>query len=619
MKKAYRWLALGLSSVMTMGLLAACGGDKDTVDNTDEGSNGQTETIVRVEDTRGLNAFEYTRANMTAYDREGRFASAGDLYNGNDVGVFYHTWHGAHETQGTVLNITECLEENPYYMTDDYLENAGAFHYWGEPLYGYYQSTDPWIVTRHIELLMAMEVDFIAYDYTNNTQYDQATKLIFETLQKYYDQGFTNVPKVVFYTFTNSANIICDLYKRYYANGLYRDLWYQPNGKPLIVGLSDDGKILSQNVDLYEELKTDFFDFRETQWPNSMTVENLEIGFPWMNWSYPQKNYNGMMNVSLAQHPGAKMSYEEMMNYGRGYDWTKLRNYTQNADLGTNYEGQWASVFNNNADSSNKYVNQVLVTGFNEWMAQKLNDGNEAYFVDTFSQEYSRDIEMMKGGYEDNFVIQTLTNTRKFKYTDAKHYLYPLNTISLADPTAEQWASVTSVYKDMVGDAMARDYDDAFWTTKYVDNSNRNDIATVRVTHDTEYLYVRVETDKKITDYNGTDQNWMNLLIATEQSNENAFGGFQFIINRTPNADGTTTVERSVGGYNWQSAGTANYAVVDNAITYAIPLSALGLTADTCHVRIKACDNVTKYDDIMDYYVSGDSAPIGRFAYEYGY
>ncbi len=618
MKKTGRWIALALSSVMTLGVITACG-DNTGAGDGDNGSNEQPEEIVRVEDTRDLNAFEYTRANMTAYDREGRFASAGDVYNGNDVGVFYHTWHGSHETPGKVLDITKCLEENPYYLTDDYLENTQAFHYWGEPLYGYYCSADPWVVTRHIELLMAMEVDFIAYDYTNNVQYDNETRLIFETLQKYYDQGFTNVPKVVFYTFTGSANIICDLYKRYYKDGYYSDLWYKPNGKPLIVGLSEDGQIAQSNTDLYEMLKTDFFDFRETQWPNSMTVENLEIGFPWMNWVYPQKNYNGMMSVSLAQHPGAKMSYGEMMNNGRGYDWKKMRNYTKNKDLGTNYEGQWETVFKNNADSSKKYVNQVLVTGFNEWMAQKLNDGNEAFFVDTFSQEYSRDIEMMKGGYEDNYVIQTLTNNRKFKYSTAKHYIYPTNTISLAEVSADQWSGVQSVYKDMVGDAMARNYQDAFWTTTYVDNSNRNDIATVRVTHDNNNLYVRVETDKAITAYNGTDKNWMNLLISTEQNNENAFGGFQYVVNRTPNADGTTSIEKSTGGYNWQSAGSANYVVVDNAITYSIPLAALGLTADTCHVRIKACDNVTKYDDIMDYYVSGDSAPIGRFAYEYGY
>ncbi len=611
MKKSLKVFATALSAVLIFGTTAC--GDKDN--DSDNGSN----EIKRVEDTRGLNAFEYTTANMTAFDKTGRFAPAGDVYNGNDVGVFYHTWHGVHETAGKVLNITELLEENPDYLGSDYLEeNQDRFHYWDEPLYGYYCSSDPWVITRHIELMMAMGVDFMAYDYTNNVQYTKEADAIFEILQKYYDQGFTNVPKVVFYTNTGSANVICDLYRRYYKDGLYSDLWYKPNGKPLIVGVAAD-RVSSANKELYDMLKTDFFDFRETQWPNTTTVENLETGFPWMNWVYPQKNYNGMMSVSLAQHPSAKMSYGALTNNGRGYDWDKMRNYSKNTEIGTNYEGQWRTVFENNADSSNVYVNQVLVTGFNEWMAMKISDGDGSFFVDTFSQEYSRDIEMMKGGYDDNYVIQTLINTRKFKYSEAKHYVYPTNTITLADLSLEQWQGVKSVYKDMVGDAMERNYSDAFKTTTYVDTSNRNDIATVRVTHDENNLYIRVETAENITAYNGTDKNWMNLLIATEQDNESSFGGFQYIVNRSPDGNGSTTIEKSKGGYVWENAGTASYAVAENVIVYSIPLSSLGLTAKNCHVRIKACDNVTKYDDIMDYYVSGDCAPIGRFAYEYGY
>lgn len=158
------------------------------------------------------------------------------------------------------------------------------------------------------------------------------------------------------------------------------------------------------------------------------------------------------------------MSNGPLTNNGRGFDYKKMRNYTSNSDKGTNYQGQWETVFENNADSSKKYVDQVLVTGFNEWMAIKLNDGNDSYFVDTFSEEYSRDIEMMKGGYGDNFVVQTLINTRKYKYSEAKHYEYDLKTMPLDNFTAERGKDVKSEYKDPVGDALARDYRDAFST-----------------------------------------------------------------------------------------------------------------------------------------------------------
>ena len=605
MKKPIQWIAAALICA-----IVACSVGCDPKDKPTE----------RVEDTRNLSAFEYTEANLTATDALGRTAPAGDISNGNDVGVFYHTWHGVHETPGKVLDITKIMAENPDYLGSDYLyENADKFHYWGEPLYGYYCSADPWVITRHVELMMAMGIDFLVYDYTNATAYNKEADAIFEVLQNFRDQGF-NVPKVTFYTNTRSADVVCGLYRRYYEKGLYKDLWYAPDGKPLIIGVSEDGLISAQNRELYAMLKEDFFDFRESQWPDSKTtIENLETGFPWMSWQYPQKNFNGMMSVSLAQHPDAKMSNGPLTNNGRGFDYKKMRNYTSNSDKGTNYQGQWETVFENNADSSKKYVDQVLVTGFNEWMAIKLNDGNDSYFVDTFSEEYSRDIEMMKGGYGDNFVVQTLINTRKYKYSEAKHYKYDLKTMPLDDFSAEAWKDVKSEYKDPVGDALARDYRDAFSTTTYVDNSNRNDISSVRIAHDTANLYVRVETAEAVTAYNGTDKNWMNLLIQTENGGENSFAGFQYIVNRSPDGSGKTSVEKSRGGFSWESAGSAQYAVSENVVLYSIPLASLGLTAQNCYIRIKACDNVTKPDDIMDYYVSGDSAPIGRFAYSYGY
>ena len=605
MKKPIRWIAAALICA-----IVACS----------VGCDPKEKPTERIEDTRNLSAFEYTEANLTATDALGRTAPAGDISNGNDVGVFYHTWHGVHETPGKVLDITKIMAENPDYLGSDYLyENADKFHYWGEPLYGYYCSADPWVITRHVELMMAMGIDFLVYDYTNATAYNKEADAIFEVLQNFRDQGF-NVPKVTFYTNTRSADVVCGLYRRYYEKGLYKDLWYAPDGKPLIIGVSEDGLISAQNRELYAMLKEDFFDFRESQWPDGKTtIENLETGFPWMSWQYPQKNFNGMMSVSLAQHPDAKMSNGPLTNNGRGFDYKKMRNYTSNSDKGTNYQGQWETVFENNADSSKKYVDQVLVTGFNEWMAIKLNDGNDSYFVDTFSEEYSRDIEMMKGGYGDNFVVQTLINTRKYKYSEAKHYKYDLKTMPLDDFSAEAWKDVKSEYKDPVGDALARDYRDAFSTTTYVDNSNRNDISSVRIAHDTANLYVRVETAEAVTAYNGTDKNWMNLLIQTENGGENSFAGFQYIVNRSPDGSGKTSVEKSRGGFSWESAGSAQYAVSGNVVLYSIPLASLGLTAQNCYIRIKACDNVTKPDDIMDYYVSGDSAPIGRFAYSYGY
>lgn len=102
----------------------------------------------------------------------------------------------------------------------------------------------------------------------------------------------------------------------------------------------------------------------------------------------------------------------------------------------------------------------------------------------------------------------------------------------LDDFSAEAWKDVKSEYKDPVGDALARDYRDAFSTTTYVDNSNRNDISSVRIAHDTANLYVRVETAEAVTAYNGTDKNWMNLLIQTGKRRRELVCGFP--VHRQP-------------------------------------------------------------------------------------
>ena len=136
------------------------------------------------------------------------------------------------------------------------------------------------------------------------------------------------------------------------------------------------------------------------------------------------------------------------------------------------------------------------------------------------------------------------------------------------------------------------------------------------VASDDKYLYIRVVTAEDITDYNGSDKNWMNLFIRTDKAGNDTFGGFNFVVNRSPDGS-VTSLERSLGGYNFEKVTDVKYKKIGNSVSFEIPLSALGITADGPSVWIKATDNVTNYSDIHDYYVSGDCAPLGRFAYAY--
>jgi len=44
-------------------------------------------------------------------------------------------------------------------------------YYWGEPLYGYYHSTDPWVLRRHAQLLADAGIDTVIFDTTNRKTY----------------------------------------------------------------------------------------------------------------------------------------------------------------------------------------------------------------------------------------------------------------------------------------------------------------------------------------------------------------------------------------------------------------------------------------------------------------
>ena len=251
---------------------------------------------------------------------------------------------------------------------------------------------------------------------------------------------------------------------------------------------------------------------------------------------------------------------------------------------------------------------------------------DEIRFVDNFNAQFSRDMEMDKYYYKDNFYLQLVRNVRKYKYGDVNSEGY-----AWQSKTASSFADfddAEAVYRDYTGDAIERDFygfdiresarEQGPTGTWYSDFSNRNDISLVKVLHDSENVYFYIETLNDIEPY-ASGENWMNILIKTGASDSsNSWEGYDYIINRSPSGN-TASVEKSTGGWNWQSVGSASMTIDGNKMMVTVPLSMLGLTAENFAFEFKVADNVTNYTDIMDYYVTGDSAPIGRLRYSYGY
>ncbi len=605
---------------------------------------------------RNLSAYEFSMASLSATDKFGReIAPMGYLKTDRErfVGLFYWIWIS--NTNYYYHNIFDCTklmstEEgaaafwniDPSNAAYQQLSQIGAFHFTNEPLYGYYNSSDPWVITRHMELFILAGIDFIFLDTSNSLIYDEDIRgsqfegvvkapsyTLLDTMLELYEKGW-DVPKVVFLTNTRSGERVEEIRRAFYDSGKYEALWFKPDGvRPMIIATTEQNDGASDTwgdvnkfvpVSAADQL---YFDVKETQWPNKGSKPN---GFPWISNRAPQTYHeeSKAISVSVAQH--GNLGFTDMIDRNsRGYNY-KEQKVEENWQLGQNFENQWDTVFS--LEEKGTDVTFVNVTGWNEWVGMKFgNLDSKAVMVDNFYGQYTRDIEPDKTLYQDTTLLQLTRNLRKFKYEPAAEtYLWKTKTVR----AFEDFEDVPAVYVDFEGDALARDY----WSFDvkptgpyYTDATDRNDILETRVVHDGTNLYFLVTTKEDVTAYESGD-NWMNILIKTEASTEdNSFAGYNFAVNRAPDGN-TTSVEKSTGGWNWESAGAAELLVEGNRMMITVPLSTLGLSADNVKFSFKVADNVQKPSwfaaedaehDILHYYATGDSAPLGRYSYSYGY
>ena len=165
-----RKLIRKLASVLLgccMALTPLCG----CTPKSDKPSGEQTTDMLR-----GMNAYDFTKASYSTTDRVGRDITPmhkkltdHDRY----VGVFYFMWLGTHETSMGVYDVTKLQKTqagadavlNPSYSLGqkipgtvnaelgypDGMESPTMYVHWtNEPLFGYYNTADVWVITRHL-------------------------------------------------------------------------------------------------------------------------------------------------------------------------------------------------------------------------------------------------------------------------------------------------------------------------------------------------------------------------------------------------------------------------------------------------------------------------------------
>ena len=432
------------------------------------------------------------------------------------------------------------------------------------------------------------------------------------------EQGY-DAPGVVFYTNTNAATMIKNLYQEIYAQNLYPDTWFRIDGKPVMIGPAD------ANID-------DFFTMKINQWPTE--PENHIDAWPWMDGKRPQYIYKdnegnkSAINVSVAQHSStwrfSDSIYDRMdrANLGRSYGEAKLNEKLTDkyydaiaADpelykQGLNFQAQWDVA--HKAD-----VPFVLVTGWNEWIAQRQSTSTEyAHFVDLASVEFSRDIEMMKGGYFDNYYMQLAFNIQKYKGTspiilqDARH---PINVTG----GFEQWDAISVTYTDYVKDCRDRDFN-GYGNQVYTDTTGRNDFTAFKITHDTKNAYFYAETRFDITKPD-TESSWMQLFIDADRNVETGWYGYDYIVNYAAKDEFTTTVAKYNGSdnaFSFEVVGEVSYRVKGNQMMIAVPLELLGIQhCDYMNFHFKWVDSDSRMTTMEQFYTEGDVAPLGRLNY----
>lgn len=529
------------------------------------------------------------------------------------VGIFYWTWHVNH-TDGPNDNTKLIAQAQDGVVP--WPENAAPYH-WGEPELGYYRMTDPFVIRKHASMLVDAGIDAVFFDTTNPpaTWREQYEALCREYTAMRAEGNRT--PAIVFITpFWDPTPVFELLWIDLYQPGLWRDLWFQWEGKPLMMANKDFIK---------DPAKLDFFTYRRPM-PDYWVGPSGPDQWSWLE-VYPQhvfRNSAGeaeQMSVGVAQNalpntPGpAPMSHK---SGAMGRSWHKGAKDTREGavNLGLNFDEQWSRVMEENP----KFV---FVTGWNEWVAGRYMEWSkyteqDAYyprglFVDQYTQEYSRDCEPMHGGHTDNYYYQLASWVRRFKGVRPRPVASGPSSVAIDGDFAE-WAGIAPEYRDTIGDVTHRDHL-GYGAIPYTNDTGRNDFVISKAAYDDTQLYFYAQTREAITPHDG--RNWMVLLLDVDQNASTGWLGYDYAVNTTMNSAEETTI-CSWRDDGWMPVGTAPYRVNGNGFEVALPRSTV------CEVEGKPAfdfhwvDNIAGFTDVSELGVNGDSAPNRRWNYRYG-
>ncbi|MDE6527531.1 MAG: hypothetical protein K2L78_00605, partial [Muribaculaceae bacterium] len=420
------------------------------------------------------------------------------------VGMFYYVWHGEHnDSRKDISVLLQANPDNPDWGPENYM------HWGSKPWLGYYKGGDPYVIAKHIQMLVDAGIDWLFFDCTNANIYSANVQAVISELLNR-DRLGMKYPKLAFMVHSSPAATMTQIYNRFYRNKpQYDKFWYKLDGKPLALAPLDEMSSASDAV-------KDNFTFRNS-WAWRQKQYNLPKEWSWLEY-YPQKpgwankydpvslmtrKMNEQISVSVAQHATTKVG----KSYHSGSQ-PKIDKYgmCKETPRGLYFQEQWQEAIR-------VHPPVVMVTQFNEWIAQRfvIQDASqygdvrpgatakvgETYFVDVYSPEFSRDLEpSAHPSVRDNYYLQLVSNVRK--YRGVHRIPEPVKSFSVAlDGDFSQWDEETVEFRD--------DKEDCVYTSSSVQTPESlkretNDIVRAKVTKDADFYYFYVETMEAISD-----------------------------------------------------------------------------------------------------------------------
>ena len=326
------------------------------------------------------------------------------------------------------------------------------------------------------------------------------------------------------------------------------------------------------------------------------TVEQITVGVA--------QNYNATVNNTAPMSvPGA---------FGRSYHDGHLDTSPDAVRQGFNFAEQWKRALQVDPPF-------VFVTGWNEWTAGFYESwvrwhAPPPIFVDQFNQEFSRDIEPMRGGHGDDYYYQLVANSRRYR---GVRPLPPVTAASInLNGGFSQWRAIQPEFRDDIGDTAPRDARGVTNELRYRNRTGRNDIVAAKVAYDARNVYFYVRTHAPMTA--ATGRNWMQLFLNTDGSYKTGWLGYDFVVNRLSPSGGKAYVERHAGGggkYAWSAPVAVPFRQSGNEMMLTIPRALLRVSRSPAAIDFKWADNCIDKGDWTDFTLNGDAAPNDRFNY----